>query len=160
MWPSRSLPHPARGSRGATGQVRPLGAVFLSWILTKTVQQASSPQRWSLIGVVIAGLVLLAAARFILRSPFFQIERESDTPGRREAGALGQPRPRLRSGQQFGRLVPHRVRRALMRLAAFSAPAGISLLHATVADPDERIRRRRVDTGAEPVGRVVRKGRL
>jgi hypothetical protein len=49
---------------------------------------------------------------------------------------------------------------ALMRLAAFSAPAGISLLHATVADPDERIRRRRVDTGAEPVGRVVRKGRL
>ncbi len=36
-------------------------------------------QRWSLIGIVALGLVMLLAARFILRSPFFSIRRESDT---------------------------------------------------------------------------------
>ena len=37
------------------------------------------PQVWSLIGVVAAGLLLMLAARFVLRSPFFSIRRESDT---------------------------------------------------------------------------------
>jgi hypothetical protein len=32
--------------------------------------------------VVLLGLIMLAIARFGLRSPFFQVSRESDTPGR------------------------------------------------------------------------------
>jgi amino acid transporter len=66
----------------------PLGAaVFLGWILTKTLQSATTPQRWSLGGILIAGVLLLLIARFILRSPFFHIRRESDPQGRREGGA-------------------------------------------------------------------------
>jgi hypothetical protein len=32
--------------------------------------------------VVLLGLVMLAIARFVLRSPFFRVPRESDTPAR------------------------------------------------------------------------------
>jgi amino acid transporter len=52
-------------------------AGFLVWIVTKSWQNAPASQRWSLIGVVAAGLVLMLVARFVLRSPFFQIPRES-----------------------------------------------------------------------------------
>jgi hypothetical protein len=41
------------------------------------VQQAAPPQRWSLIGIIGLGLIMMLSARFILRSPFFQIRRES-----------------------------------------------------------------------------------
>jgi hypothetical protein len=37
---------------------------------------------WSLVGVVAVGLLLMLSARFILRSPFFQIRRESDAQRR------------------------------------------------------------------------------
>ena len=38
----------------------PLGAaVFLGWILVKSVQTAPSAQVWSLIGIVVAGVVLM-----------------------------------------------------------------------------------------------------
>ena len=58
--------------------VLPLGAAaFLGWMLTKTLQAASAPQKWSLAGIVGLGLVMLLAARFVLRSRFFQIQRES-----------------------------------------------------------------------------------
>jgi amino acid transporter len=63
--------------------ILPLGAaVFLGWILTKTLSTAPTPQVWSLASIVIAGLILMLAARFILRSPFFQIQRESDNQRR------------------------------------------------------------------------------
>jgi amino acid transporter len=63
--------------------ILPLAAAgFLGWVLTKSVQSAPGPQRWSLTGIVAVGLILMLAARFILRSPFFQIKRESDTRGR------------------------------------------------------------------------------
>src|SRR5580693_1074455 len=59
----------------------PLGAAgFLGWILVRSLQNSSGPQRWSLIGIVALGLVMLLSARFILRSPFFSIRRESDSP--------------------------------------------------------------------------------
>ena len=59
----------------------PLGAaVFLGWILTKSLQSAPSSQVWSLVGIVIAGLLLMFSARFILQSPFFRMPRESDSP--------------------------------------------------------------------------------
>jgi amino acid transporter len=58
--------------------ILPLAATgFLVWIVLKSVQNAPQSQRWSLIGVVAAGLILMLAARFILRSQFFRIQRES-----------------------------------------------------------------------------------
>jgi len=55
-------------------------AVFLGWMFVKTVLSAAATQNWSLIGIIALGLVLMFSARFILRSPFFQIQREAD-PG-------------------------------------------------------------------------------
>jgi amino acid transporter len=59
--------------------VLPLGAAgFLLWMLVKTLQSASQPQIWSLVSIVALGLILLLIARFVLRSGFFQLKRESD----------------------------------------------------------------------------------
>ena len=52
-------------------------AGFLTWIVVKSTQNAAASQKWSLIGIVGAGVVLMFVARFVLRSPFFQIPRES-----------------------------------------------------------------------------------
>ena len=62
--------------------VLPLAAAgFLGWMLVRTLQNSPWTQRWSLIAIVAAGLVMLLAARFILKSPFFSIRRESDNQG-------------------------------------------------------------------------------
>jgi amino acid transporter len=53
-------------------------AGFLVWILAKSLQNAPAAQVWSLVGVVAAGVILLLVARFVLRSRFFRIPRESD----------------------------------------------------------------------------------
>ena len=50
---------------------------FLVWIEVKSWQNAPASQRWALIGIVAAGLILMLVARIGLRSPFFHIERES-----------------------------------------------------------------------------------
>jgi len=55
-------------------------AIFLGWIVVKSLLAAPAPQLWSLVGVIVVGLVLLIAARLVLRSPFFQITRESERP--------------------------------------------------------------------------------
>ena len=56
----------------------PLGAAgFLGWMFYKSVQDADPPQIWSLIGIIGLGLIMMLSARFILRSPFFHIRRES-----------------------------------------------------------------------------------
>ncbi len=61
--------------------ILPLAAAgFLVWMVAKSLQQAPSTQVWSLVGIVASGVILLFVARFVLRSPFFQIKRESD-PG-------------------------------------------------------------------------------
>ena len=52
-------------------------AGFLVWIVVKSFQNAPASQRWSLIGVTAAGVILMLVARFVLRSPFFRIHRES-----------------------------------------------------------------------------------
>ena len=58
--------------------ILPLAATaFLVWIVTKSWQHAPATQRWSLIGIVAAGMILMLVARFVLRSPFFHIQRES-----------------------------------------------------------------------------------
>ena len=61
--------------------VLPVGAAgFLVWLLAKSVQAAPAPQLWSLAAIVVAGVAAMLAARFGLRSSFFGIPRESDTP--------------------------------------------------------------------------------
>ncbi len=57
--------------------VLPLGAAgFLGWIVVKSLQTAPASQIWSLVGIVVVGIILMLAARFILQSPFFQIHTE------------------------------------------------------------------------------------
>jgi amino acid transporter len=51
-------------------------AGFLIWIVVKSLQTASASERWSLIGIVVAGLLVMLLVRFTLRSPFFQTPRE------------------------------------------------------------------------------------
>ncbi len=59
----------------------PLGAAgFLGWMFEQSLQtQATWAERWSLIGIVGLGVILMLSARIFLRSPFFQIPRESDS---------------------------------------------------------------------------------
>jgi len=60
----------------------PLAAAgFLGWVLVKSLMAAPSTQIWSVIGIALAGLALMLSARFVLRSPFFQLQRESYTSG-------------------------------------------------------------------------------
>ncbi|MBV9095400.1 MAG: APC family permease [Streptosporangiaceae bacterium] len=57
----------------------PLGAAgFLGWILVKSLLSAPPTQRWSVLGVVASGVILMLCARLILRSPFFGVARESE----------------------------------------------------------------------------------
>ena len=58
--------------------VLPLGAAgFLGWIIVKSMLQAPASQNWSILGIVVVGLVLMLVARFGLRSPFFGVRRET-----------------------------------------------------------------------------------
>ena len=58
--------------------ILPLGAAgFLIWIIYRSMQLAPAQQNWSLVGIIALGLILMFVARFVLRSPFFQIPRES-----------------------------------------------------------------------------------
>lgn len=59
--------------------VLPLGAAgFLGWVLVGSLLRAPSGQLWSLLGIVVAGLILMIIARLGLRSSFFGIPRESE----------------------------------------------------------------------------------
>jgi amino acid transporter len=61
--------------------ILPIAAAgFLGWMVVKSLLAAPASQLWSLFGIVASGLILMITARFILRSSFFQIQRESD-PG-------------------------------------------------------------------------------
>jgi amino acid transporter len=52
-------------------------AIFLGYIIVKSIQEEPSGQRWSLVGIVVVGVVIMIYARFGLRSSFFQLPRES-----------------------------------------------------------------------------------
>ena len=59
--------------------VLPLAAAaFLGWILVKSLVGAPKQQIWSMVAVVGVGVVLMLVARFVLRSPFFSVRRESE----------------------------------------------------------------------------------
>jgi amino acid transporter len=56
----------------------PLGSVaFLAWVVVKSLQGAPNAQRYALGGIVVAGLIMMVIARFVLRSQFFHLPRES-----------------------------------------------------------------------------------
>jgi amino acid transporter len=55
-------------------------AGFLVWMVSKYMTTAPAAQNWSVAGIIISGLIMMLIARFWLRSPFFQVQRESD-PG-------------------------------------------------------------------------------
>ena len=67
--------------------VLPLAAAgFLGWVFVLSFSRATWSQRWSLIGIVVAGVILMLVARFVLRSTFFQIARESEVNTHRRVG--------------------------------------------------------------------------
>jgi amino acid transporter len=51
-------------------------AAFLVWIMWKSIQAEAASQRWALVGIVIAGIIVMGLVRFILRPPFFQTPLE------------------------------------------------------------------------------------
>jgi hypothetical protein len=64
--------------------VLPLAAAaFLAWVVVKSVQAAPASQNWSLAGVLMAGMAGMLAARYGLKSGFFGLAREADTPRNR-----------------------------------------------------------------------------
>jgi hypothetical protein len=63
--------------------ILPLGAAgFLCWIIVKSLQTAPASELWSLGGIIAAGVILMFVARYVLRSPFFQTQREAAASGR------------------------------------------------------------------------------
>jgi amino acid transporter len=58
--------------------ILPLGAAgFLGWIVVRSLQTAPWSQRWSVVGIMAAGVIVMLVARFVMRSEFFQVPRES-----------------------------------------------------------------------------------
>jgi amino acid transporter len=58
--------------------ILPLGAAgFLGWVVVKSLQNAPASERWALVGIFAAGVIMMFVARFVLRSPFFHLPRES-----------------------------------------------------------------------------------
>jgi amino acid transporter len=63
-----------------TGALPLASAGFLGWVLVRSFQLATSAQKWSMVAVLAVGVVLMLLARFVWRSPFFHVIRESDNP--------------------------------------------------------------------------------
>jgi amino acid transporter len=59
--------------------ILPVGAaIFLGYIVVKFMLGAAAVENWSMVGVIGVGIIVMLLARFWLKSPFFQIRRESD----------------------------------------------------------------------------------
>jgi amino acid transporter len=58
--------------------ILPLAAAgFLGWIVVKSLQTAPWSQRWAVIGILGAGVILMLIARFVMKSQFFKVPLES-----------------------------------------------------------------------------------
>ncbi|HUD78962.1 MAG TPA: APC family permease [Streptosporangiaceae bacterium] len=55
-----------------------LASAFLIWVVVKSLIGAPATQIWSLVGIVVVGVVLMLVARLVLRSSFFKTKRESE----------------------------------------------------------------------------------
>jgi amino acid transporter len=61
--------------------ILPLAAAgFLGWILVKSLMAASSAQVWSMVAIIGVGVLLMLAARILLRPQFFHFRRETEGP--------------------------------------------------------------------------------
>jgi amino acid transporter len=59
--------------------ILPLAAAgFLGWIFVKSIQAAPSAQVWTLVGIVGVGILLMLAARVVLRPQFFRLRPETE----------------------------------------------------------------------------------
>jgi hypothetical protein len=47
-------------------------------MVIKFMMTAPAAENWSVAGIFIAGLIMMAVARLWLRSPFFSVQREAD----------------------------------------------------------------------------------
>lgn len=56
-----------------------VGAGTLAWVLDRSLPALSPTARWTVAGVGILGVVLMATSALLLRSPFFRIRRSSYT---------------------------------------------------------------------------------
>ena len=57
--------------------VLPLASAgFLVWIVVKSLITAPAAQLWSLVGIVVVGVVLMAIARWSEKAPFFFLPRQ------------------------------------------------------------------------------------
>lgn len=74
------------GSFLAPGILPVIAAAFLTWVICKGIAEAAAPQNWSLVGVLVVGMVLMLVARLGLKSPFFAISREADNGEPMETG--------------------------------------------------------------------------
>jgi amino acid transporter len=68
------------GSGFFLGVLPVASAIGLAWIIYEYMKSptVTASVDWSLVGVVGLGIVLLFVARFVLKSPFFQLRRESE----------------------------------------------------------------------------------
>src|SRR5262249_15860634 len=58
--------------------ILPLAAAgFLVWVVIRSWPNALVSQRWALVRIVMARVALMLVGRYVLRSPFFRIPRES-----------------------------------------------------------------------------------
>jgi amino acid transporter len=58
----------------------PLGSAgFLGWMVVEATIQSPVPQRWSLLGIFVVGLILMVLSRVLLRSDFYHVRRESES---------------------------------------------------------------------------------
>jgi amino acid transporter len=52
-------------------------AAFLAWMVVKSMMESPAPQNWSMLGILVVGVVLMLVSRFVLKSPFYDIRLES-----------------------------------------------------------------------------------
>jgi amino acid transporter len=65
-------------SDAVTVGILALGAVtFLGWAIWNSIAQADNPVRYSFAGVIAVGVLLMLSARFVQRSPYFDLQLES-----------------------------------------------------------------------------------
>ena len=63
--------------------ILPLGAAgFLGYVLEQSLVGAGAAENYSLIGIIVVGVIMMFVARFGFHSSFFSIRRESDAQGK------------------------------------------------------------------------------
>jgi amino acid transporter len=59
--------------------ILPLGAIaFLGWVFYNQVTGTTLTQKWTLVGIIVAGALAMVASRLFMRSPFYHVQLESD----------------------------------------------------------------------------------